>query len=297
MHDTYSSTTLTDTPIRKNALQGLLNVLGKLFVWIFLALITIVVVAPFLWMVITSLQPSSAAVLTRPLHIPIPPAFSNFAKAWTVEPFGVYAFNSLFTSITATLLQLITATLAAYAFTYLHFPGKNLLFMLVLAVLMMPTQVAIIPLYSIMSKLNWLDTFRGLIIPFAVDAYGVFMIKQNFSTIPKDYFEAARIEGAGHTRIAFQIMPNLAKPSLIAYAIMALKWRWNDYFWVLIMTSSINRRTMPVGIVMMKEVNDGGTQWHLLMAATIFVLLPMIILYLCLQKYFTNDYMAGGLKG
>lgn len=295
MHDAYTET--TDTRPGKHLLQNTAGVIGKIISGLFLAVITIVVVAPFLWMVLTSLQPSSAAVLTRPLHIPIPPAFSNFAKAWTVEPFGIYAFNSLFTSISATILQLFTAILAAYAFTYLHFPGKSVLFLLVLAVLMMPTQVAIIPLYSIMSKLRWLDTFKGLIIPFAVDAYGVFLIKQNFGTIPKDYFEAARIEGAGHGRIAFQIMSYLAKPSLIAYAIMALKWRWNDYFWVLIMTSSVNRRTMPVGIVMMKEVNDGGTQWHLLMAATIFVLLPMIILYLCLQKYFTNDYMKGGLKG
>ncbi len=295
MHDGY--TEHTDIQPQKNILQDIAGLTGKILAGMFLFLITIVVVAPFLWMIITSLQPSSAAVLTRPLKLPIPPALGNFAKAWTVEPFGIYAFNSLFTSISATLLQLFTAILAAYAFTYLHFPGKNVLFMLVLAVLMMPTQVAIIPLYSIMSKLNWLDTFRGLIIPFAVDAYGVFLIKQNFGTIPKDYFEAARIEGAGHVRIAFQIMSYLAKPSLIAYAIMALKWRWNDYFWVLIMTSSVNRRTMPVGIVMMKEVNDGGTQWHLLMAATIFVLLPMIILYLCLQKYFTNDYMKGGLKG
>ncbi|QQO08376.1 carbohydrate ABC transporter permease [Breznakiella homolactica] len=264
---------------------------------VFMALMTLCMVVPFLWMIITSLQPDSSAVLTRPLNIPWPPRFSNYAKAWVVQPFGIYAVNSLITAVSATVLQLITAILAAYAFTNLRFPGKNFLFILVLAVLMMPTQVAIIPLYSTISKLGWLDTFKGLIIPFAVDAYGVFLIKQNFSTIPKAYVEAARIEGAGHGRIAFTIMGVLAQPALIAYALMAFKWRWNDYFWVLIMTSSINRRTMPVGIVMMKEVSDGGTQWHLLMAATIIVLAPMIILYLALQKYFTNDYMKGGMKG
>lgn len=280
-----------------STMQKTFSTLIRILSIVFLTFMTVVVMAPFFWMIITSLQGSTSEVLTKPLHIPFPPAFRNFAKAWKAEPFDIYAFNSLFVSIAATLLQLVTAVLAAYAFSFLRFPGKNLLFLLVLAVLMMPTQVAIIPLYSIILKLGWLDTFKGLIIPFAADAYGVFLIRQSFSTIPKDYYEAAKIEGAGHLNIAFKIMAQLAKPSLIAYAIMAFKWRWNDYFWVLIMTSSVSRRTMPVGIVMMKEVNDGGTQWHLLMAATIFVLLPLIVLYLSLQKYFTNDFLKGGIKG
>jgi multiple sugar transport system permease protein len=199
-------------------------------------------------------------------------------------------------SLAATLFQLVTAILAAYAFSYLNFPGKNILFILVLAVLMMPAQVAIVPLYSLMSKFNWLDTFKVLIIPFAADAYGVFLVKQNFSVISKDYMDAARMEGLVHLRIAFNIMAPLAQPALIAYAIMAFKWRWNDYFWVLIMTSSVNKRTMPIGIVMMKEINDGGTQWHLLMAATLIVLTPMVLLFLGMQKYFTNDFLKGGIK-
>lgn len=262
-----------------------------------LAVLTLLMIVPFLWMIITSLQPDSAAVLTRPLHIPIPPAFNNYVKAMQVEPFGTYAVNSIFIAVSTTLLQVVFAIMAAYAFCVLRFPGKNVLFLLVLAVLMMPSQVAIIPLYSIISTLGWLDTFKALIVPFAVDAYGVFLVKQNFQAIPKDFIEAAKMEGAGHIRIAFSILAQLVKPSLIAYALMAFKWRWNDYFWTLIMTSSVNRRTMPVGIVMMKEVSDGGTQWHLLMAASLVVIMPMIIIYLSLQKYFTNDYLKGGVKG
>jgi len=264
---------------------------------IFIVITTVLVVVPFLWMFVTSLQPDSAAVLTRPFRFPWPPAFSNYVKAWHVEPFGIYAANSIFVAVTATVLQLVTAILAAYAFSCLRFPGKNIVFVAVLAVLMIPTQVAIIPLYATISRLGWLDSYKGLIIPFAVDAYGVFFVKQTFDVIPKDYREEAKIEGAGHLRIAFQIYGHLATPTLIAYAIMAFKWRWNDYYWVLVMTSRQIRRTMPVGIVMMKEVSDGGTQWHLLMAATVFVLLPMVVMYLSLQKYFTNDYLKGGLKG
>ena len=264
---------------------------------IFLAIMLILVVVPFFWMIMTSLQPDTAHVLAKPVRFPFPPAFSNYIKAWNAEPFDIYTVNSIIIAVSATILQIFTAILAAYAFSALHFRGKNILFLLVLAVLMMPTQVAIIPLYMTISKLGWLDSYKALIIPFAADAYGIFLIRQNFLAIPKDYAEAAKIEGAGHLRIAFQVYGRLSVPSLIAYGIMAFKWRWNDYFWVLIMTSSTAKRTLPVGIVMMKEVADGGTQWHILMAATLIVLAPMIVLYLALQKYFTNDYLKGGLKG
>lgn len=265
--------------------------------FLFLAFMLVSVIIPFAWMLMTSLQPDTNHVLAKPAKFPFPPAFSNYMKAWNSEPFGIYTVNSIYIAVAATVLQIITSTTAAYAFAVLKFKGKNLVFLLVLAVLMMPTQVAIIPMYMTISKLGWLDKFKALIIPFAADAYGIFLIRQNFISIPKDYAEAAKIEGAGHFRIAFQIYARLSLPALIAFAIMVFKWRWNDYFWVLIMTSSTKKRTLPVGIVMMKEVSDGGTQWHLLMAATLIVLAPMIILYLLLQKYFTNDYMKGGLKG
>lgn len=264
---------------------------------IFLIITATLVILPFLWMIITSLQPSSSAVLQKPLKLPWPPAFWNYLQIWEVEPFGIYGMNSIIVSFSAAFLQVVVSILAAYAFSFLRFPFKKVAFLFVLAVLMMPTQVAIIPLYSIMTDLGWLDSYAGLIIPFAADAYGIFMIKQSMGGVPRDFTEAGQIEGLGHLRLAFQIMPHLVKPSLIAYIIMAIKWRWNDYFWVLIMTSSIEKRTLPVGIVMMKEVSDGGTQWHLLMAATLVVLMPMLVLFLCLQKYFTNDYMSGAIKG
>ena len=193
--------------------------------------------APFAWMLLTSLQPDVGAVLSRPLHLPWPPSLGNYAEAWRSAPFGAYTLNSFVTSTAATLLQVLNAVLCAYAFTNLRFPGRNLLFTLVLAVLMIPSQVAIVPSYLVISRLGWLDTLRGLIVPFAVDAFGVFLVRQAFLSIPDDYAEAARIEGAGHLRIAFSILAGLARPSLLAYAIMAFKWRWNDYLWVLLMTT------------------------------------------------------------
>lgn len=261
-----------------------------------LALAALLVAAPFGWMLLTSLQPDVRAVLSRPLRLPWPPSFGNYAEAWRSAPFGAYTLNSFVTSTAATLLQVLNAVLCAYAFTNLRFPGRSLLFTLVLAVLMIPSQVAIVPSYLVISRLGWLDTLRGLTVPFAVDAFGVFLARQAFLAIPNDYAEAAKIEGAGHLRIAFSILARLARPALLAYAIMAFKWRWNDYLWVLLMTTKPLKRTLPVGVVMLKEVAEGGTRWHVLMAAVIIVIMPLVLLYALLQKYFTNQYLEGGLK-
>ena len=265
-------------------------------VWAALILAGILVAAPFAWMILTSLQPDIAAVLSRPFHFPWPPTIGNYAEAWRSASFGVYTFNSFFTAFAATILQVLNAILCAYAFTQLKFPGKDVAFVMVLAVLMIPSQVAVVPSYAVISSLGWLDTYQGLIVPFAVDAFGVFLLRQAFLSIPKDYAEAAKIEGAGHLRIAFSILGRMSAPSLAAFAIMAFKWRWNDYFWVLLMTTSDRMRTLPVGIVMMKEVGEGGTRWHILMAAAVIVMIPLMLMYAFLQKYFNNEYIQGGLK-
>ncbi len=264
---------------------------------VFLFMFGLIMIVPFLWMIITSLQPDVKAVLRRPIELPWPPAFSNYLRAWSSAPFGIYTFNSIFIAVSVTILQLVNASLAGYAFSKLRFPGRDFLFVLTLTVMMIPVHVAIVPLYSLLAKLHWLDSYPGLIIPFASDAFGIFLIRQYFMSVPDDYIDAGKMEGAGHLRILFQIMMPLAKPSLVAFAIMAFKWRWNDYFWVLIMTSRDIMRTLPVGLVMMKAGPEGGTNWHIVMAATLLVMVPVIMLYAFMQKYFTNDFNRGGLKG
>ena len=270
--------------------------MGSALKILFLAVMLLIVLIPFLWMILTSLMPDSKSLLIRPFRLPWPPAFGNYIEVFKTQPFGIYFFNSVLTSVGTMVLSVITALLAGYAFVYLDFPGKRLLFLMVLGVLMMPSTVAIVSLYVTMSNIGWLDTYWALIIPFAADAYGVYLIKQNLESIPKDFVESAKIDGAGHLRILFQIVMHLARPSIIAYAIMAFKWRWNDYFWVLMMTSAKEMRTLPVGLVMMRN-EDGGTQWQLIMAATAIVILPMILFYVVVQKGFNNDHVAGGVKG
>lgn len=272
------------------------SLLMKVLCTLFLVIMSLFVILPFAWMILTSLMPNARSLLLRPFKLPWPPNFHNYVEAWNMQPFNTYAFNSIFISTVVTVVSTITALMAGYAFAYLRFPGKKLLFLLVLAVLMLPSQVSIIPLYVTISKLNWLDSYWALIIPFAADAYGIYLITNAFKSIPTEFIEAAKIEGAGHLRILFQILVHLAKPSVVAFAIMAFKWRWNDYFWVLMMTSSTKMRTLPVGLVMMK-VEDGGNQWHLIMAATLLVIMPIIIIYLLIQKTLNSNQLAGGIKG
>ena len=272
------------------------SLLVKILCAVFLTIMSLFVILPFAWMILTSLMPNARSLLLRPFKLPWPPNFHNYIEAWNMQPFNTYAFNSVFISAVVTILSTVTSMMAGYAFAYLRFPAKKILFLLTLAVLMLPSQVSIIPLYVTISKLNWLDSYWALIIPFATDAYGIYLITNAFKGIPAEFIEAAKIEGAGHLRILFQILCQLSKPSIVAFAIMAFKWRWNDYFWVLMMTSSTKMRTLPVGLVMMK-VEDGGNQWHLIMAATLLVILPIIIIYLMIQKTLNSNQTAGGIVG
>lgn len=263
---------------------------------IFLFVMFLIVVVPFLWMLITSLMPDSKSLLVRPFRLPWPPRFSNYIDAINAQPFFTYAFNSILVSTVATAACVLTAALAGYAFVFLRFPCKNLVFMLVLAVLMMPSQVAIISLYVTISNFGWMDSYAALIVPFIADAYGIYLIKQNFASIPIDFVEAAKLEGAGHLTILFRVLVHLAKPSLVTFAVMSFKWRWNDYFWVMMMTSSKEMRTLPVGLAMLRN-EDSGTNWQIIMAATMLVILPVILFHLLAQKWLNNDSLAGGVKG
>lgn len=263
---------------------------------IFLFVMFLIVVVPFLWMLITSLMPNSKSLLVRPFHLPWPPRFSNYIDAINAQPFFTYAFNSILVSTVATAACVLTAALAGYAFVFLRFPCKNLVFMLVLAVLMMPSQVAIISLYVTISNFGWMDSYAALIVPFIADAYGIYLIKQNFASTPIDFIEAAKLEGAGHLTILFRVLVHLAKPSLVTFAVMSFKWRWNDYFWVMMMTSSKEMRTLPVGLAMLRN-EDSGTNWQIIMAATMLVILPVILFHLLAQKWLNSDALAGGVKG
>lgn len=265
---------------------------------LFLLASATLVLIPFVWMISTSLKPDLKQIFVFPPQwIPNPPAFSNFLTAWNSAPFPRYLLNSVIVSIIPVTIQVINACLAAYVFSQIEFPGRNFIFLLFLAVLMIPGQVTIVPNFIVLSRLDWLNKYQALIIPFTATAFGTFLIRQSFLTIPKDLIDAAIIDGARHLGILRYVLIPLSKPMIFTFFLLNFNWRWNDYFWVLIMTSSDTMRTLPVGVVAMQAGAEGGTNWHYLMAATLIVIMPILILFILTQRRFIEGVAHSGLKG
>lgn len=258
----------------------------------------IIVLIPFVWMLTTSLQPTMKDVYKIPPNwIPKPATWSNYLAAWNSAPFDIYLKNSIIVALSATLLQLINASLSAYAFSWLKFPGRDFLFIFFLAVLMIPGQVTLVPNYIVISQLEWINTYWALIIPVSVTAFGTFLIRQAFLSVPQDLVDAAIMDGASHLKILWKILIPLNKPMLLTFALLSFNWRWNNYFWVLVMTNSTVMRTLPVGLVQMRMGPEQGSQWQIIMAGTVIVILPVILLFSFFQRYFVEGVAHTGLKG
>jgi len=256
------------------------------------------VALPFLWMLSTSLKPDAQAVYqVPPQWFSAPLTWHNYVRAWQSAPFGRYLANSIGVAVAATVLQVVNACLCAYVFARLHFRGRDLLFLLFMAVLMIPSQVSVVPVYIILARLHWLNTYWALILPFAASAFGTFLIRQAFMSIPDELSDAAVIDGASHFQVLRYVMVPLSKPIIITFALLAFNWRWNDYFWVLIMTTSDYMRTLPVGLAAMRASPEGGANWQFVMAATVIVILPVVALFTVTQRYFIEGVTHTGLKG
>jgi ABC-type glycerol-3-phosphate transport system permease component len=270
----------------------------KIISFVFLTLATFVVLIPFAWLISTSLKPDLKSVFIFPPEwIPNPPAWRNYIKAWQSAPFNQYFLNSVIVSVAATTLQVMNGCLCGYVFSHIRFPGRDIIFVLFLAVLMIPAQVTVVPNYIILSRLSWLDTYWALIVPFMATAFGTFLIRQAFLSIPNDLVDAAVMDGASHLGILRHIMIPLSKPMIVTFAMLTFNWRWNDYFWVLIMTNSDRMRTLPVGLIAMSAGPEGGANWQILMAATFMVIAPIMLLFGIAQRSFIEGITYSGLKG
>jgi ABC-type glycerol-3-phosphate transport system permease component len=265
-------------------------------VFVLLILVTALVGTPFFWMLTTALK-TKAEVFALPLTLlPGTPHWENFLRAWNSAPFGQYFLNTLFVTFAVVTLELINACLAGYVFARIDFPGRDFLFLLFLAVMMLPRQVVVVPVYIIFKNLGWINTYMALIIPFAANAFGTFLLRQTFMAVPEELTDAARIDGAGHLSILWNIMIPLSKPAMATFILLSATWRWNDYFWPLIFTNSNNMRTLPVGLIMMRS-SEAGTEWNTLMAGTVIVLAPILLLFLFTQRQFIEGIARSGLKG
>lgn len=266
-----------------------------IIVYSVLVLITAVAGLPFFWMVVTSLK-ELPDVFDFTQLVPPNPQWGNYVMAWQSAPFARYFFNSTFTAVAILVLQFATIIPAAYGFSRLRFPGRDLLFVLVLATMMVPVQVTFIPTFVIISKLGWKDTYMALIVPFMTSAFGIFLLRQAFLQVPQDYIDAARLDGAGYLRIMRHVMVPLNFPTLVTFGLFSFVSHYNDLFWPLVATDSQEMRTIPMGLSSFIQY-EGGTRWHELMAACLFSMLPLILLFLFTQRFFIKGVASSGLKG
>ncbi len=257
-------------------------------------------VLPFIWMISTSLKDLNQVFTMPPQWIPRPAHWENYVEIFRLMDFGRYWLNTIIVTVGRMLGQFIFCTLAAYAFARLNFPGKNFLFFLLLSSLMVPFETLMVPTFVLMKKLGWINTYWALIVPHALGAFGgafnVFLLRQFFLTIPKEFEESAIIDGASPFRIFRSIMLPLARPALAALLIFSFRGAWNDFTYPLIVTNTDNMKVLSLGILGFKGLSAGMTQWHLMMAAATLSILPMIIVFLVAQKYFIEGITVGGLK-
>ncbi|SLN75021.1 carbohydrate ABC transporter permease [Roseisalinus antarcticus] len=255
---------------------------------------------PFAWMLITSFKESRDVFRLPPSFVPTmlqgPEPFGNYTRVLTQHDFLLYFRNSFFVSTTAALGQMATCALAGYAFARMELPGKNVIFALILATAFVPTEVTIIPEFLLMRGLGWVDSFLPLIVPsFLVGSFGTFMLREYFASLPGEYGEAARIDGAGPFRIFWRVYLPLARPALISIFVIAFINNWDELLRPLLYLNSPELRTVPLGL--MRFVGEFESEWTLLMAGSVASTLPLILIYVLGQKYVLQGFAGGGVKG
>jgi ABC-type glycerol-3-phosphate transport system permease component len=258
----------------------------------------IVILFPLAWMISTSLKTRAEVAKFPPVWIPSIPQWGNYAQALTGQNrFDIYFKNTMIYAFGAMFGELLSCSLVAYGFARLRAPGKNALFVLVLATMMLPGWVTLIPQYVMFSKLGWIDTFLPLIVPrFFGSAYLIFLLRQFYKTLPRDYEEAALIDGASYLKIWWQIILPLSLPALGAVAIMSFMFHYQDFLGPLIYLTSQNNYPMSLGLQQFRAP-FGGTAFELLMAASLVTIIPPVILYFVAQRYFIQGIVVSGVKG
>jgi len=271
--------------------------------WTTLALVVIVagaivVTLPLAWMVSTSLKKSTEVFVLPPQWIPPNLQWGNYKTVFESAPFARYFLNSAIVTGSSVFGTLLSCSLAAYAFARLRFPGRNLIFVMLLSTLMLPATVTIVPRFIVFEQLDWLNSFKPLIVPsFFGNAFNIFLLREFFRTIPNDLEDAARLDGATTLRIFATIVLPLSKPALVTVALFSFINSWNDFFNPLLYLSSEEKYTIAIGVINFTGSNRVGPQMHLLMAASFLATVPVLIVFFIAQRQFVKGIVFSGLKG
>ncbi|WP_062348788.1 carbohydrate ABC transporter permease [Herbidospora yilanensis] len=254
----------------------------------------LVMLFPFAWAVITSLTPAGAVLQTPPDFTPDDAGFGAYERLLETMPFWRIMFNSLWIAVASTVFQLVTSSMAAYAFARLPFPGRGALFAVYLATLMVPLQVLVVPLFIEMRTFNLTDTYFAVLAPTIASAFGVFLLRQAVQQVPKEFDEAAVLDGAGHFRIFALVVLPLIRPALATFAIFGFMASWNSYLWPLVIIRSPEFMTLPLGLANLH--GQFTTEWNVVMAGSVVSVVPILVLYLFAQKHVIASVAQSGLK-
>jgi multiple sugar transport system permease protein len=262
---------------------------------ILLSLVALLFLLPIIWMLLSALKPSAEVFTTPPTLFGSEVKFSNFVEAWNYLPFGRFILNTVFVAGIGTLITLVASAMSGYAFARLNFRFRGGLFVLYLSTLIVPQEVIVIPMFLVMQRLNWVNSYQALILPWAFTAFGTFLLRQFFLTIPRELEEAAKIDGCGHIRILRSVIIPISAPALAVLAVFTFISYWNSFLWPLIIINDTAKMTVPLGLDLF--LGQQGQRWELLMAAATISMVPTVILVLALQKYLVRGIALSGLGG
>jgi sn-glycerol 3-phosphate transport system permease protein len=271
--------------------------LSRLAVHALLALATLAMVVPLVWIILTAFKERSEVFGLVPQWLPAHPTFNNFLGVLDAMPFWRYYWNTLVVAFGILAVQFVTITLAAYAFARMEFWGRDVLFILLLVQLMIAPQSTVIQNYLTVTSLGLLDTKLAIMAPYLASAFGTFLLRQTFKGIPKELEEAAALDGCGSFRFLLSVAVPLALPGYLAFGLVSLTYHWNEFFWPLVVTESTKSRTLTLGLGIFAQTTEGSADWTMLMAATLMVIAVPLGLFLIFQRRFINSFMQSGLGG
>jgi multiple sugar transport system permease protein len=267
---------------------------AKLLSYLVLILLALLALLPFLYMISLSLQTEADTFAGNPVLFPSQPQFSNYVDIWQKAPFARFFLNSAIVAGAITLSHLFFDPLAGYVFAKFEFPLKNVIFLFVLGTLMIPFFVRMIPLYTMMAGVGWLNTYQGLIVPFLMSAYGIFLMRQFIQPLPFELIDAARIDGCSEFRIYWRIILPQIKPALATLGLFTFVYSWDEFLWPLVAINSVEMRTMTTGLTLFN--NEFFSQWQYIATGSTILFIPILILFLMTQRYFVEGIAITGMK-
>lgn len=256
-------------------------------------LLSVLWLVPLIWMAVTAFRPKQVALDSL---FSLQFTLANFGRVWEAAPFAQYYVNTVLLVVAVFAVQMLTVTMAAYAFARLEFRGKTAVFLLFLVQIMVPADVLIFPNYSVLKELSLLDTKLGIMLPYYASAFGIFLLRQTFKTLPSELDDAAVVEGASKWRILWTIYVPLSRPAYLAFALVSVSYQWNNFLWPLIVTNSVENRPLTVGLAIFAQSFEVGAQWTEVSAATLLVIAPLMLLFLLFQRQFINSFIHSGIK-